>query len=168
MASSDELIARAEIYDVLMTYCRAVDRGDVELLRSIYWAGAQERHGGFRGTGHDFASYIVEKMDAPRFIGQHHITNISYRFDGPDEARVESYFLAFQPYIAEGGPSLLGFIGGRYHDRFERRQGRWKVLDRLVILDWSRDELGGETWPGAVNFPFGARRSADADAAFLD
>lgn len=168
MVSSDELGARAEIYDVLMTYCRAVDRGDIGLLRSVYWDGAHDRHGSFQGTAYDFAAYIVEKMDAPNLIGQHHITNVSYRFDGPEAARVESYFIAFQPYVGEGGASLLGLVGGRYHDRFERRGRRWKVADRLVILDWSRDELGGDAWPGWVSYPLGARREADADAAFLD
>lgn len=163
----DELIARAEIHDVLMTYCRAVDRGDIDLLRSVYHPGALDRHGSFDGTGEEFAPYIVEKMDAAELTGQHLITNISYLFDSPTHARVESYFLAFQPYQADTTTNRLGFIGGRYLDRFERRESGWRIADRLVLMDWSRAHLDGAAWPGMINYPTGARREADPLDAFI-
>jgi hypothetical protein len=28
-------------------------------------------------------------------------------------------------------------LGGRYVDRLERREGRWKVKERITVRDWS-------------------------------
>ena len=54
-----ELIDRKEIYEVLVRYCQGVDRGDVELLKSVYHEDAQDDHGMFKGKGVDFAEWIV-------------------------------------------------------------------------------------------------------------
>lgn len=164
--NTDELIARAEIMDVLHRYCRAVDRGDVEELRAVYHPGATEHHGGFTGVSEDFAEYIVEKMDAAVLLGQHHITNAIIELDG-DTARVESYFLAIQPYTDAEGENLLGFIGGRYLDHFAERDGRWAIAARTVIMDWSRDAMPGDDWPGQVNYPRPGRREGDPSHGFF-
>ena len=29
-------------------------------------------------------------------------------------------------------------VGGRYLDRFERREGAWRIHHRAVVIDWSR------------------------------
>ncbi|MCR2764334.1 nuclear transport factor 2 family protein [Microbacterium sp. zg.B48] len=162
----DEFISRAEITEVLNRYCRAVDRGDIPSLKAVYHPGATEHHGGFNGVSEDFAEYIVEKMDAAVLHGQHHITNVLFEFDG-DRARVESYFLAIQPYTAASGENLLGFIGGRYLDIFERRDGSWLIADRTVVMDWSRESLPGSEWPGHVNYPRPARRLDDPSSGFF-
>ena len=39
----------------------------------------------------------------------------------------------------EGGP-LLETFGGRYIDRFERRDGEWKIADRVVVHEWDQVE----------------------------
>ena len=36
-------------------------------------------------------------------------------------------------------------MGARYVDRFSRRDGRWKIDERTVVLDWHKVE----TWPAA-------------------
>jgi hypothetical protein len=156
----DALLARAEIHSVLMRYCRAVDRGDVELLRSVYHDQALDHHGGFHGLGYDFAPYIVSKMDAVDLNGQHHITNVLIELDG-DTAKVESYFFAVHPYLQDEERAVLGLIGGRYLDDFARIDQRWAIARREVILDWSRERLDGTDWPGAVAYPKAARRDDD-------
>lgn len=40
-----EISAHIEIQQVLFRYCRGVDRGDKELLRSVYHPGATDNHG---------------------------------------------------------------------------------------------------------------------------
>jgi hypothetical protein len=162
----EDLLARAEIHSVLMRYCRAVDRGDVELLRSVYHAGATDHHGTFHGPGHDFAPYIVSKMDPVDLEGQHHITNILIDLDG-DSAKVESYFLAVHPYLDGEQRSVLGLIGGRYLDDFARIDQRWAIAERRVVLDWSRERLDGPEWPGAIAYPQAARRDADPSFGFF-
>ena len=168
----DELVARAEIHQVLMRYCRAVDRGDIELLRTVYHESGTDLHGSWVGTGYDFAPYIVEKHDAVdladgvRLIAQHHITNILMEFSGTS-ADVESYYIAFQPYQKPGKQTTFGIVGGRYLDRFDHRNERWAISERRVIVDWSRASLDGADWPDAANFLQGARREADPSAAFF-
>jgi hypothetical protein len=162
----EELIARTEIMDVLYRYCRAVDRGDVHELRLTYHPDGTDTHGSFDGLGTDFAPYIVDKMDAAELLGQHHITNAIIELDG-DQARVESYFLAVQPYNDADGRHLLGLIGGRYLDVFARRAGRWAVARRTVVLDWSRAEIAGDDWPGQLAYPLAGRRGDDPSAGFF-
>jgi hypothetical protein len=162
----DDILARAEIHSVLMRYCRAVDRGDVELLRSVYHGQAHDHHGSFQGLGYDFAPYIVSKMDPVDLAGQHHITNFLIELDG-ETAKVESYFLAVHPYSDAEGRSALALIGGRYLDDFACIDGRWAITRREVILDWSRARIDGPDWPGMVAYPQAARRDADPSHAFF-
>ena len=162
----DEVTSRAEIMDVLWRYCRGVDRGDVNLLKSVYHPDAIDDHGTYNGPGDGFAEYIVSAMDRPDIVGQHHITNVNFEFDG-DVAKVESYYLAFQPVTIEGGPNEIALVGGRYNDIFERRDGKWLISHRRVLGDFSRDRLSGPSWPRATNFPQGARREADPSQGFF-
>ena len=168
MMTLEEISAHSEIYQVLMRYCRGVDRSDVDLLKSVYHPGALDRHGVFQGTGHEFAEYIVANMEDSALSGQHHITNVSIEMDGAYTARVESYYIAWHPVPDEetGGEQLVQ-VGGRYLDKFEMREDIWLIADRLVIIDWS--ELGGTNtqWPNQVAFPGGAPREQDPSHAFF-
>jgi hypothetical protein len=160
----DDIAAHIEIRQVLYRYCRGVDRGDQALLRSVYHADATDDHGTWKGRGQDFAAYIVESMDRQSPGSQHHITNVLIELDG-DAAAVESYFLALHPYrTAEGAPEKTAFVGGRYLDRFERREGAWRIGARQVVLDWTRAELAGDAWPVEAAFAQPGRREADPSA----
>jgi hypothetical protein len=39
-------------------------------------------------------------------------------------------------------------FGGRYVDRFERRDGEWKIADRVVVHEWSTLEPLTAAFPG--------------------
>jgi hypothetical protein len=45
----EALLDKQAIYDVLLRYCRRIDRVDVDLVRSGYHAGAIDHHTGFEG-----------------------------------------------------------------------------------------------------------------------
>ena len=49
-----------------------------------------------------------------------------------DIAEVETYGFA-----AGREPSQTALFGGRYLDRFERRNGVWKIARRTYVLDWN-------------------------------
>ncbi len=36
--------------------------------------------------------------------------------------------------------------GGRIVDRFEKRDGEWRIAHRKITLDWNRDMPMAETW----------------------
>ncbi|MGE3747892.1 MAG: nuclear transport factor 2 family protein, partial [Sphingomonadaceae bacterium] len=55
-------------------------------------------------------------------------------------------------------------VYNRYIDRFERRNGEWKIADRLVVLDLTRIDPAGTPFgdvPG-WNFTWGVRDRTDA------
>jgi hypothetical protein len=155
------LADRLEIHDVLMKYSRGVDRGYPELLGSVYHEGAVDRHGSreFRDARTEFPAAVVPTMDPWGGISQHHVTNWLIELDG-DTARVESYFLGFLPTTVDDGSDVLTVAGGRYLDRFERRDGGWAISERSVVVDWSR-LLAGGAWSAENEFLRPGRREAD-------
>lgn len=162
-----EIAAHIEIRQVLYRYCRGVDRGDRAMLKDVYHPDATDDHGAWQGHGRDFADYIVDSLDGAQGASQHHITNVLIELEG-EQAAVESYFIAFHPYGDEGDSERLAFVGGRYLDRFERRDGRWRIARRRVVLDWSREALPGDAWAAQTHFASGARRDQDPSADLFD
>ncbi|MBV9592523.1 MAG: nuclear transport factor 2 family protein, partial [Actinobacteria bacterium] len=53
------LIDERAIREVLLRYCRAVDRCDAELLRSCYHEDARDEHGDFVGGRDEFVAYAI-------------------------------------------------------------------------------------------------------------
>jgi hypothetical protein len=51
--TSKEAADHVAIEQVLMRYARGVDRGDKELLKSVYHEGGTDDHGSFVGLGVD-------------------------------------------------------------------------------------------------------------------
>jgi hypothetical protein len=42
-------------------------------------------------------------------------------------------------YLCPAGESpVVNLFAGRYVDRFERREGEWRIARRTVVHDWSR------------------------------
>jgi hypothetical protein len=127
-----ELRDRQEIYDCLMRYCRGVDRLDRELLLSAYHPDAIDDHGIFLGNPQQFADWAFALHRKHQTVTQHTINNHSCDLQG-DTAHTESYYL-FAGMNIEGTP--LTVCGGRYIDRFERRDGRWGIAARMSFLEW--------------------------------
>jgi hypothetical protein len=152
------LVARQEIQDVLVRYCRAVDRGDLALLRSVYHPDATDDHGFFSGNAHEFAEWLLAQPGRDALVTQHHLTNSTVVLEG-DTARAESYFVAV--HRRPGPPVTVGQFGGRYVDRFSRRDGAWRIAARLVVHDWSLYSTEGAEWPGLESFARGAQAPAD-------
>jgi SnoaL-like domain len=165
----DEALARLEIQDVLWTYARGVDRADYETMASVYHPDGKDHHSHFDGLGTDFAREFADRHADTSGVGQHHITNMSVKMDGENDARVESYFLAFHPHEEDGTPRF-GVAAGRYLDHFQRRDGKWKILDRQVVMDWTRDDFGGPPWAYSDGKPLQGRpkRLGDESYSFFD
>lgn len=162
MASIDEavraILDRQEIYEVLTRYCRGVDRCDVELLKSVYHDDATDDHGMFKGLGIDFAEWIVAWERENIRKGQHFIGNFSCDLRG-DVAFTETYCISF----SEGLTGENATVYNRYIDRFERRNGEWKIASRLVVLDLTRVDPPAPPF-GSVpgwDFTWGSRDRSD-------
>ncbi len=152
------LIDRREIEDVVLRYCRGIDRLDLELVRACYHADATDSHGGFSGTRDEFVAW-VEKLLA-RFESTMHFVGNSLIEIAGDVAVAETYAIAFHRG-RESRPSLNLMIGVRYVDRFEKRDGGWRIARRACVTEWSRvdDERG--RFPIADGHLTGARDRGD-------
>ena len=76
-----ELRDREAIREAIHRYCQAVDRCDLEMLKSCYWEDGYDDHGFFGGNAHDFAEYVIpclQQVDS----SMHSITNTRFKFDG--------------------------------------------------------------------------------------
>ncbi len=126
------LLDREAIRDCLYRYCRGIDRVDEAALRSAYWEDATDCHGAWNGSATGFIDLALSRLrQGGRRV--HQISNVLIELQG-DSAAVESSFLALQ--VAADAPTLETFLCGRYVDRFERRNGDWRIAARTVVYDW--------------------------------
>jgi len=128
----EELWNREQIRQCLSRYARGVDRFDREMILSAYHPDAIDEHGKFVGTPTEFVEWAMGQHGQAHLTHQHCLLNHSCEFDG-DTAYAETYFI-FVGMNREGKP--LGMNGGRYVDRFEKRNGEWKIAYRICLRDW--------------------------------
>jgi hypothetical protein len=141
-----ELKDRQAIYDCLMRYCRGIDRLDVGILKTAYHPDGTDDHGIFSGNAWEFAEFIGP-FDAELGVRQqtHRVDNVLIEFTGPDTASVESYNVTFIDAETPDGMAS-SVVGGRYLDRFERRDGQWKIAHRLYVMDWNINGASTAEW----------------------
>ncbi len=151
---------RQEILDCLNRYCRGLDRLDPQLLASAYHPDAIDNHYTFVGGVEAFVPYAIEIES--RFQATHHgITSHNCEIDG-DTAHAESYVYWF---LRRKDRDTVTSGGGRYVDRFERRNGEWRIAVRRVFMDWSL-EVSAEAWNKDRHwFIVGSRDRADPSYA---
>jgi hypothetical protein len=77
-------------------------------------------------------------------VMQHLLGNCHIELDG-DRAYVETYIWTFLR-VERDGRSWDTFTGGRLNDKFERRNGEWKIAHRRTVFDWNRDTPASEGW----------------------
>jgi hypothetical protein len=49
------VVDHRDIENIITLYCRAIDRLDIELLKSVYHEDARDEHANFSGTALEFA-----------------------------------------------------------------------------------------------------------------
>jgi hypothetical protein len=146
-----EMLDRQDIMDVLVRYCRGMDRFDKELLLSCYHPDAIDDHGAFVGTPEEFFDYH-HGWHAKYNTGHHHsISNTTFELKG-NTAHTETYWL-FESMNADASMSLSG---GRYLDRFEKRNGQWKIAARACIVEWGGMLGDVQTDPAFAEAMFGS------------
>jgi hypothetical protein len=157
---ADELAIRR----VLATYCRAIDRCDADLLRSVYWPDAVDDHGVFNGNALEFVDFILPMLRTMR-VTTHSISNVLIELDG-DEARAETYVNAY--HDAPGPEGRIDIVvAGRYLDRFERRDGHWRIAHRQFVMDWNQNLASTAQWDGPLYGALDVRGTNDrADPSY--
>jgi hypothetical protein len=139
------LIDKEKCRELTAIYARSLDRCDLEMMKSVFHADATFEHADhYNGSAAGFAEMAVPLM---RSIGpvQHSICQHIVELDG-DIAYGEAYGIAFQRVTASDGASVDCIAGARIFDRYERRNGTWKIAARRTIVDWNIDLPTAETW----------------------
>ena len=130
-----ELKDREAIREGIHRYCQAVDRCDLKMLKSCYWPDGYDDHGFYAGNAHDFADYVIPCLQAVD-SSMHSITNTRFRFDG-NRCACTSQWHVVHRLAHEGG--FTDFLhDGRYLDVWEKREGEWKLLHRVIAGDLDR------------------------------
>ncbi len=154
----EDLIDHHQIRELLARFCRAVDRGDRALLKSVYHPDGFDDHGPFKGLGRDFADDITDRYDRIDGGLLHHMTSIYVELDG-DRATGECSYIAWSKDPGVGSGFRL--IVGRYLDEFERRAGEWKIKRRNVIVDHAEPDGDGKQWERLKFYLQPGRRETD-------
>jgi len=129
------LLDKQAIAELVTSYCRAIDRRDVEAIRALYHPDSVDDHGSyFQGSGMAYIDTIASLWE-PMETLQHHATMINTRLEG-NYAESESYGLHFMQMRTPDGLEDI-VVGGRFLDKFERRNNVWKFLHRTHTIDWS-------------------------------
>lgn len=124
---------RQDIYDCLVRYCRGIDRNDPELVASAYHPDALDDHGAYCGGVDEVTSLSLAFHNENHKRTQHSISNHYCEIEG-DVAHCETYFM--YTGFNKNAPPDFSLLGGRYLDRFERRNGRWAIALRQSIIEW--------------------------------
>lgn len=126
------LLDKQALHEIAMRYSRAIDRRDAALLATVYHEDAHDEHGTFfDGPANEFIANLEKTMSVFE-VTQHQISNASYRLDG-DKAEGELYFTAYHRTVPPEPKHVT--VRGRYLDRYEKRNGEWRITYRRLVWD---------------------------------
>jgi 3-phenylpropionate/cinnamic acid dioxygenase small subunit len=144
-----------EIATLLFTYAALVDAGDFTGVGTLFEhatfraatpSGDVALAQGSEGARRNFAVVQLYEDGTPRT--KHVTTNVIVEVDDDaGTARSRSYFSVLQ--AVPGKLPLQVVVAGRYHDTFERVDGRWRFTDRLILTDLVGD-VSAHLAPGVL------------------
>lgn len=140
-----DLLARQHITDLIATYMRGLDRLMPDLVRSVFHDDATTDYGSYKGGPDGFVDFAVGFLKDQ--LANHHMVGQSLITLEGDIGFGEVYFQAHHR-IRDGEQEKDFFVGGRYVDRYENRDGVWKIAHRTEIVDWVRLEDDADIWRG--------------------
>ncbi len=135
--SAEQLSDLQSIRDATNHYCRGIDRLDADEMKRAYWPDATDDHGVFVGNAWDFADRVVSGHDRWKAT-MHCIANHHIELDANlTTARGEIYNITYL-FGADANTTDTWF--GRYLDRYEKRDGEWRIAHRVCVHEASRTQ----------------------------
>jgi hypothetical protein len=155
-----EVADRLAIAETLALYCRGIDRCDGALLSAVFTPDARIDYGDGARSPDDTIPGLIAALGAMR-LTQHNISNTVMRLSG-DMAKAETNCVALHILSATEGEIEL-VVGGRYLDRLEKREGRWRIAERLYVMDWNRTSPATMQLAGGMFDGLGRRGARGSD-----
>jgi SnoaL-like domain len=159
------LLAKQAITEQIYNYCRSMDRIDNELGRAVWHRDGTADFGElYSGSGAGWIEQVSGRHATGWQSHSHMVSNITIRVEG-DAASSESYVHAILLSAVADGKRTQLTVRGRYLDRWSKRDGRWAVDHRRLLMDLaSRDEAVGE---GSFFDPWGSRDKNDPSYQYV-
>ena len=153
-----QVLDRQAISDCFLRYTRGVDRVDVDLIKSAFHPDAIDNHTrNIRGSVDGMLAWWLPQQEG-RESAHHYVSNQTIDLDG-DVAHVETYFFVVIKLLGQTDATMGG---GRYADRFEKRDGVWKIALRVVLSEWRvTADASAMTALHQAAIPVGARGPGD-------
>lgn len=159
---------REAIREIIALYAHAIDRRRWEMMARLFHDDARFGFGPVEGDWRGFVAQARAIID-PCIATQHQLGQTLIGFDGPDVAHCETYMTAMHVVPAgypqsgafpDRGETYAAIIAGRYVDRFERRDGAFRIARRQGLYDWREYRAIGEA--GLEGMPAGSCGYHDA------
>lgn len=131
-ARIDALLDKEDIFDCLVRMSRGSDRFDRELFLSSCHPDAVLAAGPFVGGPEELYDWSSKLQAQTYRTTMHKLANFSCEIDG-DTAHAETYYL----FVGCLGEETNLLAGGRYVDKFERRDGVWGLVLRNNFIEWT-------------------------------
>jgi SnoaL-like domain len=146
------LLDKDGIRECVIRLARGEDRRDAKLIGASYWPDAATDFGILAGSFDEYLAWVVPGSPAIA-VTQHVLGQTLIDLRG-DAALAETHVTAYHR-MDMGGQDRDVVIGGRYLDRFEKRDGEWRIAQRTMLYDWFRDHGVSADWSqGLMGAPF--------------
>lgn len=132
---------RQQIQDVVLRYCRGIDRLDMELVRSAFHPDAIDHHTGFDGSVDEYLAWVEPKLRARLGGTMHIVGNHLVELFG-DTAISETYGTSVHWGTPDDDPRANFTSGVRFVDHMTWRDGRWAIAERWAVRVWTRSDAG--------------------------
>lgn len=166
-ARIQEMLDHYEIRKTLAEYCHGCDRGDAEMMAGVYTGpDSFDDHASVRAPGPEYARVMTQIIRERTEAIWHGLGQSLIKVDG-DTAGAETFFLALMRLPAGDVRPVINLLAGRFVDRFERIDGKWKIKHRTCVrdtsisLDVERDDYA------STGFVEGTRDAQDLGALLL-
>jgi hypothetical protein len=132
LARIEALLDKQDIAEALTRFSRGMDRLDRDEYLSAFHSDAEMAAGPFVGLASECADWAFPMHVEGQILTHHSLLNMTIDLDG-DVAHTETYYI----FVARNKDESLVQAGGRYIDRFERRNGQWKIALRTNAIEWA-------------------------------
>jgi hypothetical protein len=141
-----EVVDRAAIRHCIERLARGEDRRSADLIRASWWPDATYDYGVQGGSFDEYLAWVVPGADVIK--DTQHVLGQSYtELDGTC-ARAETHVVSYHR-VDMGAGDQDTCIGGRYLDTLEKRDGEWRIADRVMLYDWYSE------WGDAIDWSKG-------------
>ncbi|CAI0650971.1 unnamed protein product [Colletotrichum noveboracense] len=131
------LVDKEEIRSGIYRFARGSDRGIRDLVQSVFHPDATDNHGFYNGPAKDM--YNALNAGPSPDAAHHHIGQSLIELgDDGITAAAETYCIATTVNVVDGKDKWVTFLV-RYIDTFEKREGEWKIKDRVLAFDGVSD-----------------------------